>query len=376
MEELEKTETLEINPKNPFENETEFTEYNSDYGEIVPQIRLEGCKIPLFPNLKERSRIRRYENIVGGFLLGHFALMNVLFLVLGECFIFFLSLADGASAALPENYHSLAWDYFQDTSSYTAIMMLCIAGCSILVTWLGCKATKIPISTLFQTKDFNIWLALSYIMIALLIQTAMGWTAVGIEELLEGVGISSYSPDLSDSKEIKVILMEIIYSVIVAPITEELMVRGFVLKNLSRVGQRFGIIMSAFFFGVWHENIAQFVLAFTAGCFFGYITVKHNSLIPSILAHMAVNLCATIFDICETYNWEMASNIFNGFYVLLVLAGAVLLIKMLITERFPYATPEQSERGFRIALTSPLLMGVLLCHIGSAVFYIVQENVS
>ena len=174
MEELEKTETLEINPKNPFENETEFTEYNSDYGEIVPQIRLEGCKIPLFPNLKERSRIRSYENIVGGFLLGHFALMNVLFLVLGECFIFFLSLADGASATLPENYHSLAWDYFQDTSSYTAIMMLCIAGCSILVTLLGCKATKIPISTLFQTKDFNIWLALGYSMIALMITNCDG----------------------------------------------------------------------------------------------------------------------------------------------------------------------------------------------------------
>jgi len=209
-----------------------------------------------------------------------------------------------------------------------------------------------------------------------MIQSAMGWTAVGIETLLEGVGISVYTPDLSDSKEIKVILMDVIYGVIVAPITEELMVRGFVLKNLSRVGQRFGIIMSAFFFGVWHENIAQFLLAFAAGCFFGYITVKHNSLIPSIVAHMTVNLCATIFDILDTYGLETASNVFNGFYTLLVLAGAILLIKMLITERFPYATPEQSERGFRIALTSPLLMGVMLCHIGTAVFYIVQENVS
>ena len=375
MEEIEKTETLEIDPKNPFQNETEFAEYNSDYGEIVPQIRLEGCKIPLFPNLKERNRIRRYENIVGGFLFGHFAVMNVLFLVLGESFIFFLSLVDGNSASLPENYHSLAWDYFQDTSSYTAIMMLCIAGCSLLVTWLGCKATKIPISNLFQTKDFTIWHALSYITIALMIQTATGWIAVGIEDLLEGVGISSYSPDLSNSTDIKVVMMDFVYGVIVAPITEELLVRGFVLKNLSRVGQRFGIIMSAFFFGVWHENIAQFVLAFAAGCFFGYITVKHNSLIPSIIAHMAVNLCATIFDLCDTYGWEMAGNIFNGFYILLVITGAILLIKMMITERFPYATPEQSERGFRLALTSPVLMFVLLCHIGSAVFYIVQENV-
>jgi len=371
----EQTEIAEINPKNPFSNETEFENYNSDYGEIVPQIRMEGCKIPLFPNLRERGRIRRYENIVGGFLLGHFVLMNILFLILGEGFVWIMSLADGSMTELPENYHSLAWEYFENTSSYTAIMMLCIAGCSIAVTWLGCKATKIPISNLFQTQDFNIGLAVSYIAIALLIQTVTGWMAIGIETLLEGVGITVYSPELSESTDIKNIMMDIIYGVIVAPITEELMVRGFVMKNLSRVSQRFGIIMSAFFFGVWHENIAQFILAFAAGCFFGYITVKHNSLIPSIIAHMAVNFCATVFDLFDRFGLETASDIFNIFYVLLVFAGIVLLIKMLVTERFPYAMPEQSERGIRIALTSPLLMGVLLCHISSAVFAIIQESI-
>ncbi len=375
MNEQEITEVSEINPKNPFANETEFEAYNSDYGEIVPQIRIEGCKIPLFPNLRERNRIRRYENIVGGFLLGHFALSNILFVILGEAFIFFLSLADGAAGTLPENYHSLAWEYFGDTSSYTALMMLCIAGCSIAVAWFGCKATKIPVSHLFQTKDFSLGLAVSYIAIALLIQTLTGWAAIGIEELMEGVGVSDYDPDLMKFHDVKSVIIDFVYGVIVAPITEELLVRGFVMKNLSRVSQRFGIVMSAFFFGVWHENIPQFILAFMGGCFFGYISMKHNSLVPSIIAHMGVNLCATVFDLCDTYHWDTASDIFNIFYVLMVIAGAILLLKMLMTERFPRTTPAQAERGLRIALTSPLLMGVLLCHIGSAVFMIVQENV-
>jgi hypothetical protein len=89
---------------------------------------------------------------------------------------------------------------------------------------------------------------------------------------------------------------------------------------------------------------------------------------------MSINLCVTLVNLFETYELETVSEIFNGFYMILVLAGAVFLIKMLITERFPYATPEQSERGFRLSLTSPLLMGVLLCHIGSMIYYIVQEN--
>ncbi|MDE6088778.1 MAG: hypothetical protein K2G25_10410, partial [Oscillospiraceae bacterium] len=65
----ENSENPEIDPKNPFCNPTEFAHYNSDYGEIVPQIRMKGCQIPLFPNDREKRRIHRYENIVGGFLL-------------------------------------------------------------------------------------------------------------------------------------------------------------------------------------------------------------------------------------------------------------------------------------------------------------------
>lgn len=375
QEELEK---LEINPRNPFQNETEFEAYNSDYGEIVPQIRMKGCKIPLFPNQQEKRRIHRYENIVGGFLLGHMILMNVFALVLMTGFTWLLAIIDStiAGGELPANYSELAWAYFENSSSYIAITMLAIAGCSIFVTWLGCKTTKIPISNLFQTRDFHVGNALIYIAVALFIQTFTGYLASGITDLLSGVGVTAYEPDLSPSQDIKTVLISFIYSVIVAPITEELLVRGFVMKNLCRVSQHFGIIASAFFFGVWHENIAQFILAFCAGCFFGYITVKHNSLIPSIIAHMAVNFCAEMFSICEVYNWEFLAMLLNMLYILLVLVGIVLLIRMFITERFPKTTPEQAERGGRLALTSPLLIIVFVCHIFSAIYFILQETIS
>ena len=370
-------EILEIDPRNPFQNETEFSAYNSDYGEIVPQIRMKGCKIPLFPNQQEKRRIHRYENIVGGFLLGHLILMNVLALILMTGFTWLQAVIDSAATGgnLPENYSTLAWDYFENSSAYIAITMLAIAGCSIFVTWLGCKSTKIPISNLFQTRDFHIWNVLSYIAIALCIQTVTGYLASGITDLLRGIGVTAYEPDLSPSQDIKTVLISFIYSVIVAPITEELLVRGFVMKNLCRVSQHFGIIASAFFFGVWHENIAQFVLAFCAGCFFGYITVKHNSLIPSMIAHMAVNFCAEMFSICEVYHWEFPEMLLDMLYMLLVLVGIILLIRMFITERFPKTTPEQAERGGRLALTSPLLIIVFLCHIGSAIYLILQESV-
>ena len=119
-------ETGMIDPKNPFRNETEFREYNSDYGEIVPQIRIEGCQIPLFPNVRERQNIRKYENIVGGFLLMHFILMNLLAFFLMEGYILLQRMIDtiASGGELPVNYDKLVMDYFENTSSYMVITML------------------------------------------------------------------------------------------------------------------------------------------------------------------------------------------------------------------------------------------------------------
>ncbi len=44
---------------NPFDNPTEYHDYNGDYSDIVPQIEIPGCKIPVEPCKAEKKRIRR-----------------------------------------------------------------------------------------------------------------------------------------------------------------------------------------------------------------------------------------------------------------------------------------------------------------------------
>ena len=64
--------TKPINPHNAFDNPTENPDYNDDYGKIVPQISIEGCKIPHLPSKAEKKRIRYFYNIAGGGILFHF----------------------------------------------------------------------------------------------------------------------------------------------------------------------------------------------------------------------------------------------------------------------------------------------------------------
>ena len=132
--ELHRRDSRMIDPHDPFENETEFHDYQSDYAEIVPQIRIPGCRIPLRANDREKSKIRRFYNIVGGFLLMHLIFSNVLALGIDALILALLRLSDTALVGdLPSNYNELAAAYISGSSSMIALNILAIGVMNVLV---------------------------------------------------------------------------------------------------------------------------------------------------------------------------------------------------------------------------------------------------
>ncbi len=89
----------------------------------------------------------------------------------------------------------------------------------------------------------------------------------------------------------------IIAPVIFAPIFEELLFRGVVLKNSEPMGQWFAIIISGIIFGLWHENHPQLLFATTFGCFSAFMVVKTRSIIPSMITHFFVNSISTVLQL-------------------------------------------------------------------------------
>ncbi len=363
-------------PFNAFENETEFHHYNRDYSTIVPQLRLAGCSLPLMPGVQERRGIRRSYSRAGVGLLLHMIISN--FLSVGFLMLFYAlqTLFDSAAAGgeLPDNYDILLEDYFWNSSSNGAMNLLVFMTVNLCVALIGCRMSGVTIPSLFRTKKLQARPMLLYIAIAIGLQYICGHAASYISEFLAQADITAYEPDFSTGQNIKFVVLSAIYSCIVAPITEELLFRGFVLKNMSVVSQRFGIIASAVLFGLWHENISQFILAFAVGIFMGYITVKHDSLVPAIICHAAVNTAATIYDIFYTYEWYTAYTVFDCIYNALSAIGAFMLIVMIIRERLPRTTPRQQERSLRIAATSLPLILVTAAHLVMTVLLIADNS--
>ena len=84
-------------------------------------------------------------------------------------------------------------------------------------------------------------------------------------------------------------------TVILAPVCEELALRGIVLQRSKRAYGFIGcIIISAVLFGIFHLNPIQGIYVLPMGLFWGFIGYRFNSVIPCLLCHFLNNLYSFI----------------------------------------------------------------------------------
>lgn len=102
-------------------------------------------------------------------------------------------------------------------------------------------------------------------------------------ELMENAGLSD-----------EVSLLMMIYSVCLAPISEELIFRGVTYRIARRAFPFwFANIIQALLFGIFHMNPLQGCYTFILGLFMGYICEKGGTLYHAIFFHFLFNLWGT-----------------------------------------------------------------------------------
>ena len=76
---------------------------------------------------------------------------------------------------------------------------------------------------------------------------------------------------------------------ILAPILEEFFFRKVLIDRTHKYGELTAILISAAFFGLFHQNFSQFFYAFGLGIIFGYVYCKTGSYLTVTLMHMVFN---------------------------------------------------------------------------------------
>lgn len=82
----------------------------------------------------------------------------------------------------------------------------------------------------------------------------------------------------------------IIYTTVLAPLTEEILIRNVCLNAALRKGHKgYAIFITAFLFAISHRNAVQFLSAFIMGLLIGYLVLLTKDFRAAVLIHMANN---------------------------------------------------------------------------------------
>lgn len=82
--------------------------------------------------------------------------------------------------------------------------------------------------------------------------------------------------------------------VIIAPIMEELLFRKMLIDRFRKYGDKIAIVMSALFFGLFHQNFSQFFYAAMLGLILGYVYCRTGNVKYTIGLHMIINFLGSI----------------------------------------------------------------------------------
>ncbi len=155
-------------------------------------------------------------------------------------------------------------------------------------------------------------------------------------------------------------LLLIIGMVILAPICEETLFRGFIQKAYEGNSKKYGFVLTALLFGLFHmlNGVKDVIPAFVIGFVLGYIVYQTGSITGSMLAHASNNLCAIVFGGFISTAWFSYASI----------ASLVILILLLWSlkpndkhNEITYETPSNKKTSVIAVIFLILSVTFMLC---------------
>ncbi len=113
-----------------------------------------------------------------------------------------------------------------------------------------------------------------------------------------------------------------------APLIEEILFRGYLLNILKPHGAKLAVVITSIAFGLLHGYLQQGFVAFVIGIVLGYVAIKTNSILPSIILHGLTNFVSFSVYFLPLNKEVDSMSEFETIGVALTI-GAILLICIL-----------------------------------------------
>ena len=301
--------------------------------------------------------LRKQFSLAGWVLVGYYALMNglsILAMTLEEMRQWMLVMMTGG---FPEE---LNWDaVYGNAWGYVLTVLVFLA---VLGAWKGRDYWREEL--LIRKNRMTADTAISVLILCMGAQMAGSFWIGLLEGILNGFG-SSVAPVLEMVSGSSDTFSMFLYASVLAPLGEEILFRGYVLRSLEPFGKRFAIGGSAVLFALFHGNLLQAPYALLMGLLLGWLTLEY-SLWWSMGLHLFNNLVLADLLTRLTAGWSDAA--YGMFNAVLFGTSAIIALVILAVKRPEIREYRRSEgidpRCVKCLITNP---GILVLAVISLV---------
>ena len=170
-----------------------------------------------------------------------------------------------------------------------------------------------------NAKDFSVYFALAF------------WIGNFFSFLI--VLISSHKGRTPVVAIYESLYTDIIMTVFVAPVLEEIVFRGVIMNNLKKYGIKTAIIINSIFFALSHYNTDMIIPAFFTGIIFSYVAYKY-SIKYSILIHFFINAITKTSQVLAILRIDILLILIGLFSAFLIIFLLVFFIIGLLGEKY------------------------------------------
>lgn len=261
------------------------------------------------------EQMRKTYSAQGWTLLIYYGILNAAVMI--------VMVAGGVAAALAGQDETAMMDSMMESSGWGYFLAI---GVGLLWLLLWKKPAYFSHVIMKKEKPMKLSEFLACLSIFMSAQLVMLIVSIVTSMLMQSMGISH-----SDTASISMDSWSMfLYVGLGAPISEEILFRGVLLRSMEPYGKRFAIITSALLFGLFHGNLSQAPFAFLVGLVLGYVTVEHNIGWAMVL-HMFNNLIVS--DTLSRIGSYLMGDIGELLVWAVILCFSIAAIVILIVQR-------------------------------------------
>lgn len=216
-----------------------------------------------------------------------------------------------------------------------------VIGYPVIIAMLGKKGMDTLEKHTMSVKDMIVAFMMCYGLLII-----GNWIGIGITTVIGLAKGSEVTNPLFNIVQSGNVWLNALYTVILAPVFEEIIFRKIICGKLVKYGQGVAIVTSALIFGLFHGNLSQFFYAFFLGLFLAFIYVKTGNVKYNIVLHMMVNAMGTVVSVLIMQSLDLetsAGMIGMGIYSICIYGIAIAGIVMMIVKRKSLLTVEPGE---------------------------------